>query len=83
VRIYTHLLQITGAASDDLTVDSVEPDGSDEDPDPLFDSTRDYVEQIDRFKEHQGKRTERKQRERMEKVIVEFEELPYRAVPKR
>ena len=29
----------------------------DEDPDPLFDSTRDYVEQVDRFKEHQQKPT--------------------------
>jgi predicted nucleic acid-binding Zn ribbon protein len=35
---------------------------ADEDPDPLFDSTRDYVEQIDRFKRHQGKSTERSER---------------------
>jgi hypothetical protein len=34
-----------------------EPDEGDEDPDPLFDSTRDYVEQVDRFKLHQGKAT--------------------------
>jgi hypothetical protein len=33
---------------------------ADEDPDPLFDSTRSYVEQIDRYKAHQGKRTCRK-----------------------
>jgi hypothetical protein len=26
-----------------------------EDDDPLFDSTRDYVEQMDRYKQHQGK----------------------------
>ncbi len=32
----------------------------DEDPDPLFDSTRDYVEQCNRFKQHQGKLTTRK-----------------------
>jgi hypothetical protein len=37
-----------------------EPDVGDEDDDPLFDSTRDYVEQIDRYKEHQGKPTERR-----------------------
>ena len=37
-----------------------EPDEGDEDDDPLFDSTREYVEQVDRYKEHQGKRTERK-----------------------
>jgi hypothetical protein len=32
----------------------------DEDPDPLFDSTRAYVEQIDRYKAHQGKPTARR-----------------------
>jgi hypothetical protein len=37
-----------------------EPDEGDEDLDPLFDSTRDYVEQIDHYKEHQGKPTERR-----------------------
>jgi hypothetical protein len=35
---------------------------TDEDPDPLFDSTRDYLEQIDRYKRHQGKPTARKTR---------------------
>jgi hypothetical protein len=35
---------------------------ADEDEDPLFDSTRDYIEQIDRYKAHQGKPTERRQR---------------------
>jgi hypothetical protein len=39
-----------------------EPDGGDEDEDPLFDSTRGYVEQIDRFKEYQQKPTERQSR---------------------
>jgi hypothetical protein len=39
-----------------------EPEFADEDDDPLFDSTRDYVEQIDRFKEHQQKPTERRPR---------------------
>jgi hypothetical protein len=37
-----------------------EPKEGDEDPDPLFDSTRDYVEQIDRYKQHQGKPTTRR-----------------------
>jgi hypothetical protein len=32
----------------------------DEDDDPVFDSTRGYVEQIDRYKRHQGKPTERR-----------------------
>ena len=38
------------------------PDGSfaaAEDEDPLFDSTRDYIEQIDRYKEHKDEPTER------------------------
>jgi hypothetical protein len=42
-------------------IDEYESDfEADEDPDPLFDSTRDYVEQIDRYKRHQGKETEAK-----------------------
>jgi hypothetical protein len=39
-----------------------EPAEGDEDDDPLFDSTRDYVEQIDRYKEHQDRPTCRKER---------------------
>ena len=35
------------------------PKRGDEDFDPLFDSTRDYVDQIDRYKEFQGKPTTR------------------------
>jgi hypothetical protein len=37
-----------------------EPEEADQDPDPLFDSTRSYVAQVDRFKRHQGKPTKRK-----------------------
>ena len=37
-----------------------EPRQGDEDPDPLFDSTRDYVEQITAYKQHQGKPTDRR-----------------------
>jgi hypothetical protein len=46
-------------------VDWAEPEAGDEDDDPLFDSMRDYVEQIDRFKQHQGKSTTRKARKKM------------------
>ena len=35
-----------------------EPVDGDEDDDPLFNSTREYVEQVNRYKEHQGKPTE-------------------------
>jgi hypothetical protein len=35
------------------------PDPPDGWEDPLLDTTRDYVEQVDRYKEHQGKRTAR------------------------
>jgi hypothetical protein len=37
------------------------PEDAHEDDDPLYDSTRDYVEQVDRFKRHQGKPTTRKE----------------------
>jgi hypothetical protein len=40
-------------------IEEVEPFEGDEDDDPLYDSTRDYVEQVDRFKQHQGKSTTR------------------------
>jgi hypothetical protein len=40
-----------------------EPDEGDEDLDPLFDSSRDFVEQVDRFKEFQDKPTEAKERD--------------------
>jgi hypothetical protein len=36
------------------------PSCGDEDADPLYDSKRTYVEQIDRYKQHQGKLTTRK-----------------------
>jgi hypothetical protein len=39
--------------------DPIEPE---DDPDPLFDSRRSYVEQIDRYKLHQGKPTARRPR---------------------
>ena len=42
-------------APDVDTYDWPEPAEGDEDPDPLFNSTREYVEQIDRYKLHQGK----------------------------
>jgi len=43
-------------------VDGIEasPFDADEDPDPLFDSRRSYIEQIDRYKRHQGKPTSRR-----------------------
>ena len=44
-------------APDPSDEDWPEPDDGDEDADPLFDSTREYVEQIDRFKKHQGSRS--------------------------
>ena len=51
-------------APDPADADWPEPADGDEDGDPLFDSTRDYVEQIDRFKQHQGKPTDRLERRR-------------------
>jgi hypothetical protein len=43
-------------------IDWPEPEQADEDDDPLFDPTRDYVDQIDRYKHHQGKPTVRRGR---------------------
>jgi predicted nucleic acid-binding Zn ribbon protein len=45
-------------APDAESYDWPEPNEGDEDDDPLFDSTREYLEQVDRYKEHQGKPTE-------------------------
>jgi hypothetical protein len=42
-------------APDVNAFDWPEPEDGDDDLDPLFDSTREYVEQIDRYKLHQGK----------------------------
>jgi hypothetical protein len=52
--------ELEAEAPDVGSINWPEPEQRDEDGDPLFDSNRGYVEQIDRFKLHQGKRTERK-----------------------
>jgi hypothetical protein len=52
-------------------IDWPEPAEGDEDDDPLFDSTRDYVEQCDRFKQHLGKPTARKQRVQQPRISPE------------
>jgi hypothetical protein len=39
-----------------------EPEDGDEDDDPMFDSTRSYLDQIERYKEHQDKPTEAPER---------------------
>jgi hypothetical protein len=61
-RFNAHQNTITEALRDEAPdvdqIDWPEPREGDEDDDPLFDSTRDYVEQIDRYKEHQDKPTE-------------------------
>jgi hypothetical protein len=51
---------LNAQAPDLDAVDWPEPEEGDEDEDPLFDSNRDYVEQIDRYKQHQGKPTARR-----------------------
>ena len=45
----------------DIEIECPEFD-ADEDPDPLFDSTREYVDQVDCYKDFQGKPKERKPR---------------------
>jgi hypothetical protein len=43
-------------------IECPEPIEGDEHPDPLFDSRRSYVEQVDVYKAHQGKPTEKRER---------------------
>jgi hypothetical protein len=47
-----------------------EPKVGDEDPDPLFDSHRAYLVQIDRYKRHQGKPTTRKKVVRKKLILT-------------
>lgn len=49
------LSDLEAAAPDPETFDWPEPADGDEWDDPLYDSAREYVEQVDRFREHQGK----------------------------
>jgi hypothetical protein len=52
--------QLVEQAPDLDEIEWPEPGESDEVEDPLFDSTRDYVEQIDRFNEHRQRPNERR-----------------------
>ena len=54
--------KLRAKAPDIDEIDWPDPEQADEDDDPLFNSTRDYVEQIDRYKHHQGKPTARRGR---------------------
>jgi hypothetical protein len=47
-----------------------EPKDGDEDPDPLFDSTREYLDQIDRYKAQQGKSVQPLQRKKYKRVTA-------------
>jgi hypothetical protein len=49
-----------------------EPRQGNEDPNPLFDSRRDYIEQINRYKEHQGKPTERRGKDEYMAQVEKF-----------
>ena len=51
---------LNAKAPDAASYDWPEPVAGAEDPDPLFDSRRGYVEQVDRYKRHQDKPIERK-----------------------
>jgi hypothetical protein len=68
--LHKRIKPVWQAMSEKLRERQPEPDiecpefDADEDDDPLYDSTRDYVEQIDRYKKFQDKPTARKQRAR-------------------
>jgi len=53
-------------APDVDSYDWPEPADGDEDDDPMFDSTRSYVDQVARYKEHQGKSVDRNPRKKLE-----------------
>jgi hypothetical protein len=69
-QFYDHAEAVIDAIADDLEerkpdpeeVDWPEIEDADENDDPLFDSRRSYIDQIDRYKRHQGKPTERRRR---------------------
>jgi hypothetical protein len=58
--------QLLAAIAEELEAEAPDVDGydwpeaaeGDEDPDPLYDSTRSYLDQIDRYRQHQGKSAE-------------------------
>jgi hypothetical protein len=52
--------ELADEAPDPDEIDWPEPAEGDEDPDPLFDSTQDFVEQIDRIKQYQDRATVKK-----------------------
>jgi hypothetical protein len=72
-RVQQAIANDLAAMAPDCATASAEPKVGDDDPDKLFDSMRTYTAQIDRFKQHQGKRTERKQRERVKPATSSFE----------
>jgi hypothetical protein len=47
--------ELANEAPDADEFDWPEPDAGDDDDDPMYDSTRDYLSQIDAYREHQGK----------------------------
>jgi hypothetical protein len=52
--------ELRAAAPDANEIEWPEPAEGDEDPDPLFNSTRNYIEQIDRYKRFQDRPTARR-----------------------
>jgi hypothetical protein len=53
--IETMRQELEAEAPDVDSYDWPEPEDADEDDDPLYDSSRGYLEQLDRYHEHQGK----------------------------
>jgi hypothetical protein len=71
----TIIEELRDEAPDPDDIDWPEPDQGDEDDDPLFDSTRDYIGQIARFKQHQGKSTtERRPRYVLDRINAQYRE---------
>jgi hypothetical protein len=65
--------ELNAQAPDIDQYDWPEPEEGDEDPDPMFDSTRCYIDQIERYKEHQDKPTEAPERKKLDQYACTCE----------
>lgn len=70
-RVYRAMRREIEKRLQDVEFDMPEPEPVDELPDPLFDSRRDYVTQIDRYLKHQGREAKRKTASRSRKKAAE------------
>jgi hypothetical protein len=64
---------LSAKAPDVDQYDWPEPEDGDEDPDPMFDSTRSYLDQIERYKKHQDKPIKAPERKKLDQYTCTCE----------